>query len=76
MRVFKHFNNSGNENCSICNSKKDGETVLIGIDGTERGGNIEAAQVHLDCLDLRLKINETGGSNIIYQIANFPYKRD
>ena len=52
MRAFKHFNNSGSSLCPICKKNDDKETVLIGIVGTEDDGNIEAAQTHLNCIDL------------------------
>jgi hypothetical protein len=63
MRIFKH-SNFGESSCPICNKKTDKEVVLIGIDGTEDGRIIEAAQVHLDCLELRVNKEK----RIIYQI--------
>lgn len=52
MKVFKHPNLSNNWHCPICKTKKDKEVVLVGIQGTENGYNIEATQYHLDCIDL------------------------
>lgn len=52
MRTFKNFNSYGKSRCPICNSNDDKETVLIGIVGTEKNGNIEAKQFHLECIDL------------------------
>lgn len=52
MRVFKHMNTSGKDVCPVCGTKEDKETVLIGIVGTEKGNNMQAVQVHLECLDL------------------------
>ena len=64
MRVFKHRNKSGNDSCPICKTNKDGETVLIAIEGTQSGNNIQAIQVHLECLTLQWNKQH----NIIYQI--------
>lgn len=52
MRIFEHFNT--NTNCYICNKNDDKPAVLIPIDGTEKDGNVECEQVHLDCIDLHL----------------------
>lgn len=52
MRTFKHRNITGKEVCPICNTNKDGETVLIAIDGTQKGNIAQAIQFHLACLEL------------------------
>lgn len=52
MRVFKKPNTSGGWKCPICKTDDEKEVVLVGIAGTQEGRNIEAEQVHLDCLDL------------------------
>ena len=52
MKIFKEMNQSG-EPCPICKNKKKKEVVLIPIDGTQKGNNEQALQVHLDCIDLR-----------------------
>ena len=55
MRTFNHPNFSkkaGNDSCLICKKQDDKPVVLIGIVGTKDGGNIQAKQVHLDCIDL------------------------
>jgi hypothetical protein len=52
MRVFKEPNLSSGWKCPICKTSDKKEVVLIGIVGTEKGGNIQAEQFHLDCLDL------------------------
>lgn len=67
MRVFEHFNEVGPP-CPICKTKEDKQTVLVGIDGTEDGGNIEAKQVHLACLDLRLARRWKDDEDLIYQV--------
>lgn len=52
MRVFKEMNMEGKEVCPICNKKENKPVVLIGIVGTQKGHNIQAIQVHLECLNL------------------------
>jgi len=61
MNVFKDFPKKSK--CPICGTNKDKESVLIGIDGTQEGKNIQAQVFHLDCLDLMY--NEDMG--FIYQ---------
>ena len=48
MRTFKHFPES--KKCPICNKSKDGECILIPIDGTTDGNNCEAIPVHVECM--------------------------
>jgi hypothetical protein len=50
MRVFEKFNPAGDP-CPICSTRDETQTVLIGVAGTEKGGNIMAVQIHLECLD-------------------------
>lgn len=64
MRIFQKPNKKNNWRCPICNTNKDGEVVLIEIEGTEKDNIVEAEQVHLKCLDL-IWNKEKG---IIYQI--------
>ena len=52
MKIFKNFNKAGKP-CVICGTKGNGQVTLIPIDGTEDDGNIEAEQVHINCLELR-----------------------
>ena len=52
MRTFKHFNKSGKDVCPICKTNDDKETVLIGVNGTQEGHNMQAKQFHLECIDL------------------------
>lgn len=63
MKAFKHFNNSSN--CPICGKNNDGEAVLLPIDDTSDGSISEAMQVHLECLNLRVK--RLDGINFAYQ---------
>ena len=56
MKTFKQGNWAEKKTiCPICKTNKEGEVVLIAIDGTnskESPLTYEAIQVHLDCLDL------------------------
>lgn len=52
MRVFQHPNLEAREACPICHKLDDKPVVLIAKEGTEEGHNVEAIQVHLECLDL------------------------
>lgn len=52
MRIFEHPNKEMNWRCPICGKDTDKPVVLAGIYGTEDGGNIQAEQIHLDCIDL------------------------
>ncbi len=63
MRTFKEPNLSNDWKCPICNTADVKEVVLIGIAGTESGNNIQAEQIHMDCIDLRLDKK----LNILYQ---------
>jgi len=66
MRTFKHFNQSGPEVCPICGTNDDKEIILVPIAGTEEGNNMQAIQVHADCLLDNLVYDQS----IIYAIAN------
>lgn len=69
MKVFKEFNQDSI--CPICGTNKSGEAVLIPINGTEDGWNMEAMQVHLSCIDLAVSKNLfLDGSSVILQIFN------
>ena len=52
MNVFKKPNLSGGWKCPVCGKSDKKEVVLIGIEGTQEGLNIQAEQVHLDCIEL------------------------
>ncbi|MCP4255006.1 MAG: hypothetical protein GY775_16690 [Candidatus Scalindua sp.] len=52
MKIFDHPNITNDWKCPICNSNGDKPVVLIGIQGTEKGNNMEAEQFHLDCIEL------------------------
>jgi len=52
MRIFKKPNLGNDWHCPICGTKAVEEVVLIGVQGTEDGGNIEAKQYHLSCIEL------------------------
>ena len=61
MRIFENFNKK--DKCLVCDTNKDGKSVLIGIIGTGDGKNIKAKSVHVDCLELYFDKE----LNIIYQ---------
>ena len=63
MRVFKKMNTSTKEPCPICKTIENKPVVLIAKQGTQKGRNAEAIQVHVDCLELWY-IEE---NNLIYQ---------
>ena len=50
--------------CPICNTNENGESMLIGMSGTEDGNNMQASPIHTDCLDLRFKKDR----NLIFQV--------
>lgn len=52
MKIFKGFNGSGGDNCPVCKTAENKETVLIPIVSTKNGNSYEAFQVHLDCIQL------------------------
>ena len=51
MKIFKN-GNWKNDKCPICHTSTKGKVVLVGIIGTEEGFNMQAKQIHLDCIDL------------------------
>lgn len=63
MKTFEEGNWS-NDVCPICKTQNKGKVVLVGIDGTESGNNIQAIQIHLDCIELRYNLDK----KVIYQI--------
>ena len=52
MRAFKKPNLMNDWKCPICNTSEEKDVVLCGIFGTEDGNNIQAEQIHLDCIEL------------------------
>jgi len=52
MRVFKEPNLSNGWVCPICYTNEKKPVVLIPVEGTEEGNNIQAEQFHLDCIGL------------------------
>ncbi len=67
MRTFEQPNLSGNWKCIICGTNKEDPVVLVGIEGTEKGGNIKAEQIHLSCIDLFLV--ERHGEKYLVQVV-------
>lgn len=57
------MNTNAHEPCLICKTKDQKPVVLIPIQERVKGRNAEAAQIHVDCLDLWF----TEKNNLIYQ---------
>ena len=54
MRTFEHPN-LNDFVCPICKTSDDRKVLLIGIPGTEDGGNMEAQQYHSDCVGFLIR---------------------
>lgn len=52
MKVFKEPNVDDNWICPICKTNDNKEVVMVGIDGTREGFNIQAEIIHLSCIEL------------------------
>jgi hypothetical protein len=52
VRVFQHYPQDTTHVCPVCGTKDDKECVLIGIEGTQEGHNIQAHPFHIECIDL------------------------
>ncbi len=81
MRTFKGFNSSHGAVCPICMTGDDKEIVLIPVSGTESGNNMEAIQVHTECLQRELMFYPQGRGLTQPIIAagcdpEFKYKQD
>jgi len=63
MRAFEHPNIGADWKCIICGTNTDKPVVLIGITGTEDDGNMQAEQIHLECIEL--EFNKEHG--LLYQ---------
>ncbi len=50
MRIFKDC--EFEKECPICKKTTKGDAVLIGVNGTQSGGNIQAELFHIDCIEL------------------------
>ena len=62
MRVFK--DSEFIDSCPICGKTNRGDAILIGIDGTQEGNNIQAKLFHIKCIELTYY----GNKNLIAQI--------
>jgi hypothetical protein len=53
MRTFAHFPRGGYRFavCPICKTFDDKPCLLIPVDGTNDGSIVQAAPVHVECLD-------------------------
>lgn len=52
MRIFKEPNNTADWKCPICKTNDIKPVTLVEIIGTQEGNNIEAEQIHVDCIQL------------------------
>lgn len=50
LKIFEEFPDQ--VRCILCDTNKKGKCILIPICGEQDGFNVEAAPVHLDCIDL------------------------
>lgn len=62
MKVFTNFPEKVKA-CPVCKKYDNAPCVLVGIDGTEDGLNMQAAPVHLHCIELRWSID----ADLFYQ---------
>lgn len=58
MRTFDHPNYHFGFTCPVCGTSADEPVTLVGIAGTEDGNNMEAKQVHAECYEIVLKMQE------------------
>lgn len=63
IRVFEHPN-MYNFKCPVCNTKADMPIVLVPIPGTEEGNIMRAEQVHKECYDLAVKMQDIENAQI------------
>ncbi len=70
MRVFDEPNLGGGWTCPICGTAENKPVVLVGISGTEQGRNMQAEQVHLDCIDLRMIYRPDHGVRALVQFLD------
>lgn len=76
MRTFKSFNSSGNSICPICGTNEEKETLLIPIQGTQDGKLMEAAQVHSECLENRMRLRiESSRPPLIYAMCDYEHNK-
>ena len=52
MRIFDKPNKSNSWKCPICKTNDNKPVVLVSVEGTQEGNNVEAEQIHLECIDL------------------------
>ncbi len=60
-RTFDNF--PEDKVCPVCKTNFNGKTVLIGIDNTKEGNNVEATPVHLLCA---VASNHNRDCNLLY----------
>lgn len=65
MKVFEQFNQT--TKCKICGTNRKGQSVLIPKYETQKDGNVECEQVHLECLDLEWILDQNMETYFIVQ---------
>lgn len=58
MRIFDEPNLFNDWTCPICGTSDIEPVVLVSIDGTEKDGIVQAEQIHLSCINLRIISHE------------------
>jgi hypothetical protein len=54
MKIFQNANIACDWECPICHKNINKPVALIRIFGTQDGNNIEAKQIHVDCIELTM----------------------
>lgn len=52
MKIFKNMNTNSEKLCPICKTKKNKSIFLIPVQKKQKGFDVEAIQIHIDCLNL------------------------
>jgi hypothetical protein len=66
VRVFDEPNIGDGWKCPLCGTADKKPVILAGIQGTEDGNNMQAEQIHLDCIELQI-IELPGGEKALAQ---------
>ena len=52
IRLFEEPNINNDWKCPICKTNDIKPVILIGIEGTQEGNNMQSEHFHVDCIDL------------------------
>ena len=61
MRVFPTYPANGVNVCPVCGTQDDGQTVLVPIDGTQEGNEMQAIPTHLHCIFANIRYSQEHG---------------